>query len=60
MENCRQLISKMVRNINWISIWINWICFPNITFNVPKENETNGNGKRSNAVPDNYINAYEN
>ena len=50
----------MVRNINWISIWINWICFPNITFNVPKENETNGNGKRSNAVPDNYTNAYEN
>ena len=26
---------------------------------IPKENETNGYGKRSNAVPNNYINAYE-
>ena len=27
---------------------------------LPKENETNGNGKRSYAIPNYYINAYEN
>ena len=26
----------------------------------PEENETDGNGKRSNAIPNNYSNAYEN
>ena len=40
--------------------WFEVLLFSNLAFNIPKENETDGNGKRSNAIPNNYINAYEN
>ena len=31
-----------------------------LTFKIPSKNERIGNGKRSNAIPNNYLDAYEN
>ena len=41
-------------------ICTNCIYGTNVAFEIPSKNETNGNGKRSNAVPNNNIDAYEN
>ena len=50
----------MVRITISICIWNTRLYVSRMDFNVPSKNEAIRNGRRSNAIPNNNIDAYEN